>query len=272
MHNNNEDLDAEDRLFKIRPSVDYLNEKVEELARPLPRNLSIDEAMEPHYGHHPQQTVYSRQANSQWCMATAEGYLVKYNPYTGKNPRQPGFGLGGSVVKMLALNTVPKKAGHYVYIDNYFKSLRLLRELTVDGIKYFTALAQSDGTGWSDRAPMKDLRKAQRGTHNVLQATNGTVRPVRWKHNGEVTVASSWDDPLVLGKTTVKRWARVYKQKMDVPQPSIFNESNHGIGGVDVFDRMRGQYRIRIRSEKWYRPQVVFGINASLVNARTLYR
>ena len=75
-----------------------------------------------------------------------------------------------------------------------------------------------------------------------------------------------------MGKTTVKRWSRVNKQKVDVPQPSIVNEYNHGIGGVDLFDQMCGQYRIPIRRQKWYQRQVAFGIDSSLVNAWVLYR
>ena len=94
-------------------------------------------------------------------------------------------------MKILALNRVPKKAGHYVYIDNYFTSLRLLRELNVHDI-YCTGATRWDRV---EGAPIIDLWKAQTGTHDVLQATNGAVRLVRWQDNSEVLVASNWDDP-----------------------------------------------------------------------------
>ena len=59
---------------------------------------------------------------------------------------------------------------------------------------------------------------------------------VSWQDNSQVTVASNMEQlPIVLGKTTAKRWLRVNKQKVDVPQPSIVNGYNHGMGGVDLF-------------------------------------
>ena len=51
--NNNLELDKDDRLYKIRPLIDHLNGKFKELAKPLAESLSVDEAMEPYYGHHP---------------------------------------------------------------------------------------------------------------------------------------------------------------------------------------------------------------------------
>ena len=98
--------------------------------------------MEPYYGHHPSKQFLRgkpvRFGYKVWCLATSTGYLVKFTPYTGKDERQPGLGLGSSVVKNLAADTVVKKAGHHIYIDNYFTSLRLLRELVLDGT--YTAL------------------------------------------------------------------------------------------------------------------------------------
>lgn len=44
------------------------------------------------------------------------------------------------------------------------------------------------------------------------------------------------------------------------------------MGGVDLFDELRGLYRIRIRSKKWYWPFVRFCINGALVNMWLLYR
>ena len=175
-------------------------------------------------------------------MATAADYLVKHDPYTGKNPRQQGLGLGSFVVKMLAISTVPKKAGNHVHVDVYFASLRLLREFTVDGI-YCTGTVRRDRV---KPASMKDLRKAQGGIHDVLQAANEAVRLVRWKDNSEVTVASNRDDPLVPGKTAVKRWSRFNKQKVDVPQPSIVNEYNHGMLRLDTLDLRTYWYVVNV--------------------------
>ena len=76
-----------------------------------------------------------------------------------------GFGLGGTVVKDLAADTVVKNANHHIYIDNYFTSLRLLQELAQNGI-FCTGTIQRNRV---EGAPLKDLRKAARGTYDALQ-------------------------------------------------------------------------------------------------------
>ena len=38
------------------------------------------------------------------------------------------------------------------------------------------------------------------------------------------------------------------------------------MGGVNLFDKIRGHYRVRIRSRKWYWPLFKFCLNESIVN------
>ena len=70
IHFNNMALDDEDRMSKIRPLISHMNEKFQELAKPLAQKLSIDEAMEPYYGHH---TTSSLSGGSQLDLATRAG-------------------------------------------------------------------------------------------------------------------------------------------------------------------------------------------------------
>ena len=44
------------------------------------------------------------------------------------------------------------------------------------------------------------------------------------------------------------------------------------MGSVDLFDKMRGHCRVRIRSRKWYWPLFRFCLNASIVNLWILFR
>ena len=78
-------LDDEDRMSKIRPLISHMNEKFQELAKPLAQKLSIDEAMEPYYGHHPSKQFIQgkpvRFGYKIWCLTTCTGYLVKYSPW-----------------------------------------------------------------------------------------------------------------------------------------------------------------------------------------------
>ena len=55
-----------------------------------------------------------------------------------------------------------------------------------------------------------------------------------------------------------KRWKRSERKQISVPQPNIVKLYNKNMGGVDLFDKLRGHYRIRIRSQKWYWPLLDF--------------
>ena len=44
------------------------------------------------------------------------------------------------------------------------------------------------------------------------------------------------------------------------------------MGGLDVFEKLRWLYQIRIRSKKWYWPLFRFCLNGSVVNLWLLYR
>ena len=164
-----------------------------------------------------------------------------------------------------------KNAFHHIYIDNYFTSVCLLRELSLGGI-YCTGTIRRNRV---EGAPLIDLRKANRGVHDALQQTTakGTfVILVRWQDNSEVTVATNRDDALVLNQTTTTRWSKADGQRVQVPQPTIIAEYDAGMGGVDLFDQMHGQYRTHIRCKRWYWPLVIFNRDRSLVNEWMLYR
>ena len=54
--------------------------------------------------------------------------------------------------------------------------------------------------------------------------------------------------------------------------PAIIKECNKSMGGVDLFDRLRGLYRTCIRNKRWYYPLIRFCLNGAMVNAWMLYR
>ena len=50
--NDNSKLDACDKLYKIRPLLDHLNDKFCQYVEPMGNHFSLDEAMETYFGHH----------------------------------------------------------------------------------------------------------------------------------------------------------------------------------------------------------------------------
>ena len=50
--NDNMNIDPKDKIFKVRPILDHFNKKFGAFFMPLCNTYSLDEAIEPYYGHH----------------------------------------------------------------------------------------------------------------------------------------------------------------------------------------------------------------------------
>ena len=102
--NDNSQMNNTDRVFKVHPVIQHLNESFQELIKPLGRKFSNDEAMEPYYGHHYMKQFIRgkpiRYGFKFWCMCTPGGYLIKFDPYEGANQnKEVGQTLGASLVQ-----------------------------------------------------------------------------------------------------------------------------------------------------------------------------
>lgn len=268
--NDNNTIDKKDKIYKVRPLFTHMNEKFHTMVDVIPTSYSIDEAMEPYFGHHSMKQFIRgkpiRFGFKLWCLASSGGYLIKFEPYTGRVERAPGETLGGTVTETLSDGVLP--AGSNLYIDNYFTSLTLLETLASKNIVCF-------GTIRADRiekAPLKDLKKTARGTSHGIRDETNKLALIRWNDNAQVTIATNSTTPEVTSLAACTRWSAKDKRKISTSQPEVIKMYNAGMGGVDLFDKMRGLYRIRIRSKKWYWPLFRFCLNGSIVNLWMLYR
>lgn len=266
----NNTTDESDRCRKVRPLLDHMSSAFENYAQPLPLVWSLDEAMEPYYGHHHMKQFIRgkpiRFGYKFWCLNRPDGYCVRFKIYEGREDRDPSMTLGSSVTKKMVLNFVPENSE--IFIDNYFNSLPLLEEMKTNNIN-ITGTIRNDRI---EKAPLRDLKKEPRGSVHGLKEKTTNISLFRWHDNSQVTLATNRSDDLVCKVTNCRRYSRSHKRKIDVLQPSLIKEYNNGMGGVDLFDQFRGRYRINIRSRKWYWPIVRFCINASIVNAWLLFR
>ena len=101
--NDNSKLDACDKLYKIRPLLDHVNDKFCQYAEPMGNRFSLDEAMEPYFGHHGMKQFirgqFIRYGFKFWCLTRSDGFLVKFYPYTGVGDKIAGKTLGSSVTE-----------------------------------------------------------------------------------------------------------------------------------------------------------------------------
>ena len=57
------------------------------------------------------------------------------------------------------------------------------------------------------------------------------------------------------------------EKKASVPMPSLVNDYNRNVGGVDKVDENIGNYRIAFHDKKWYFPQICYLLNVCVNNA-----
>lgn len=123
-----------DKLYKIRPIVDFMNTAFKNGARNS-SSQSIDECMVKFKGrstlkqYMPNKPVKSGFKIWARCDSNS-GYLYEYEIYTGKKDNLTEFGLGASVVNSLCKALVEEKIENiHVAFDNFFSSTELMQRL-----------------------------------------------------------------------------------------------------------------------------------------------
>ncbi|KAI4455769.1 transposase is4 [Holotrichia oblita] len=216
--NDNSSVDPNDRVYKIRPLIQHLNNIFQKYGEPLAKWFSLDAAIEPYYGHHSMKQFIRgkpiRYGYKFWCLSTSTGYLLKCFPYTGAGESKESKRLGSSVTEKLCLGYLPNNS--VIFIANYFNSLPLLEILKKNNTTYI-------GTIRADRiAPLKDLKKETRGTYYVLEDKKSGITLTRWHDNCQVTMATNMNDPSITStKGTSRRWSRNEKGTITVEQPTM---------------------------------------------------
>lgn len=269
---NNDVLNKDDKLFKIRPIIEKLNDSFQQFGT-FTSHLSIDEMMVKYFGHHGLKQFIKgkpiRFGYKLWALCASNGYCYKFIPYTGKETNdQVGLTLGSRVVTEL-LNCVSIPNEHCIFFDNFFTNRDLLVHLSYKGFRA-TGTVRENRT---DKCPMqssKELNKTIRGSYDYRFDINSSILMVRWHDNKCVIVASNYDKIEPLAK--VSRWSRESKQRIDIQQPKLIKSYNKFMGGVDHLDWLVGKYAIQIRGKKWYWPLFTRLLDISLTNAWILYR
>ena len=117
-----------DRLYKVRPVLEYFNRKMLEVYQPG-KNLSVDETMIAFKGrlafrqYMPNKPI--KYGIKVWVAAdSSNGFALKQKVYLGKDGERSEDGLGYDVVTGLVEPFANKI--HHVYFDNYFCGVKLL--------------------------------------------------------------------------------------------------------------------------------------------------
>ena len=118
----------------------------------------------------------------------------------------------------------------------------------------------------------KDFAKTGRGTYQEKCAVidNVETRAVKWMDSRSVVLLSTFSSAEPLSEC--KRYDKKRKCIIMVPCPSIVQEYNKNMGGVDLMDAFVALYRIHAQSKKFYHKIFYHFLDVTVVNCWILYR
>ncbi|XP_062610944.1 piggyBac transposable element-derived protein 4-like [Saccostrea cucullata] len=131
-----------------------------------------------------------------------------------------------------------------VYMDNYYTSPDLLRDLHIRGI-------MACGTVRADRKGLpKELlaAKVRLDKHEYKVAQNDLLTFCVWQDTKPVCVLSNFHDPQHVGHVT----RRVAADRNQVEVPRLLADYQQHMKDVDLCDQMIGYYLLHHRSKKWW--------------------
>ncbi|XP_050297255.1 piggyBac transposable element-derived protein 3-like [Anthonomus grandis grandis] len=224
--NHNANIDRSDRLYKIRPLLNSLNENFKK-QRGLDEHLSIDGK------HYAKQYIKGKPIRfKNWALlCSSNGYMISFEIYTGKSDAEKVFGLDGDVVmSLLHKSEVPSNQGYKIFVNNYFTSLSLLNHLSENKI-CATATVRDIRTEKCPFPESTSWKSKPRGSHSFVSCDNVTF--VQWKDNKAVTLGTNFESNDIV---TTSRWCKETKTKKQIPQPKIIAGYNKHMGGFDKMD------------------------------------
>ena len=93
---------------------------------------------------------------------------------------------------------------------------------------------------------------------------------VKWFDNKEVIIASNTYGVEPVGQ--VCHWDKSKKEYVRIARPSLVENYNKGMGGVDACDQKMSFYRIKTKSTKWYKHVLYHITNVCIVNSYILFK
>ena len=245
-----------DRLWKIRPFIDRLLSTFKTMFEPG-KQLSLDEATCAFKGRVSFRT-YNPNKPNKWgikifevCDA-ATGYCLSFDIATGESRTVY------NIVLDLMQNYLGK--GHELYVDRYYTSIPLFREL-------YAKQTLAVGTCQINRRGMPKtflMQNISRGA--VVACRQGPILALRWRDKRDVIVLSTKHTPAMTTVSIRTRGGRVSKEK-----PMAVDDYNRHMGGVDKSDQMLDYYPFTRKTVKWWKKVYFHLPSLALVNAHKVY-
>lgn len=248
----------EDRLYKIRPVLNYFQAKMNTIYYPG-KNLSLDESMLLWRGRlifrQYLQNKRHKYGIKMYMITEPDGLILNLLVYTGQADELGGIGHAEKVVLKLANNYLNN--GHSIFMDNFYNSYSLAKKL-LEKNTYCTGTLRA-----GRKESPKDIitKKLQKG--ETYAAYRDGIMIGKWRDKREVLyISTEFCNEMV--ETHNKRG--VLKEK---PRPIA--EYNKYMGGIDRMDQMMAYYPCVRKTLRWYKKLGIHMFQLLFYNAFILY-
>ncbi|KAJ8965325.1 hypothetical protein NQ314_004211, partial [Rhamnusium bicolor] len=248
----------DDRLYKIKPVIEFFNNKMRNTYYPG-KELSLDESMMLWRGR----LVFRQYIKNKrhkfgiklYMLTEPSGTVLEVEVYTGAMDSKGGKGHASKVVMKLLQHKL--NSGHSVYMDNYYNSCTLAREL-LDNQTFCTGTLRADRKGNPKDVVATKLPKG--GTK--AKYSNG-IMIGKWKDKRDVLYIST-EFPNTMVTFTNKR-----AQEKVKPLPIL--NYNKFMSGVDRQDQMMAYYPCSRKTLRWYKKLAIHFFQLILVNSHYIF-
>lgn len=252
------EIAANDRLGKIRPVVDYFNEKMKNIYYPG-RELSLDEAMVLWRGRLQFKQFIKNKRHKYglklYMLTEPNGLIQKFHVYEGSTDVYSGVGHTEKIVCHLLEEKLGK--GHAVYLDNYYNSVNLASKL-LEQNTYCTGTLQANRKNNPQEVMAAKIKRGE----NKSMFFNG-VHVGKWRDKRNVTyITTEFENEIGVFRN---------KRGQESEKPVAVIGYNKYMSGIDRQDQMMAYYPCNRKSIRWYKKLFVHVLQMSVINAYFLY-
>uniref|UniRef100_A0A3P8TSD3 PiggyBac transposable element-derived protein domain-containing protein n=1 Tax=Amphiprion percula TaxID=161767 RepID=A0A3P8TSD3_AMPPE len=230
-------LPGHDRLFKVRPIINMIIPRFSAIYGPH-KELSLDEM------------IIAFKGRSTLKLEVSSGYVLQWSMYTGQNTHDDeNIGATHLIVRQLLAPYTGK--GHEVYMDSYYTSPAISRELA------------NNDTGMCGTVNCN-----RRGMPRVFMR-HDKLLACAFHDTNRLTLLST-----IHGNLCTKKRIRTKENVTgfrEIEKPVCVDSYNTFMGGVDTADQRMKTYLFPHRSRKWYSRIFNAVVSISVVNAHIIY-
>ena len=250
-----------DRLYKIRPVLNYLQDRFQTMFQPG-QDISIDEGTLLWRGRlgftfcNPLKPI--RYGIKSYILCdSATGYCHSISPYCGQYSS-----LSNTVHTLLGSLT---GQGYHLYMDNYYNSVGLCNELLAKNTHVCGTLRLNRGAP----VEIQQATKSNLSLGETIVQHQGKVMVLAWSDNKIVRMLSTFHHN-TMGSVSV--WRKSVGGRVTVKKPQCVLDYNNKMNGVDKLDQNLSYYPFARRSSKWTNKFVMYMFSIAIFNSFILYQ